>query len=75
MLVLSRPLDSFTHVTLTQETMRKLLAEGKDAKMRFRIYTPRRNYRKNVVDVAFDDSDHNFYIERPERAAPALERD
>jgi hypothetical protein len=68
MLVLSRKLDSFTHITLTQETMRRLLKEGKDAKMRFRIYTPRRNHRKNTVDVAFEDPQHNFYIERPERS-------
>jgi hypothetical protein len=68
MLVLKRRSGQWVEITVNEETLKEVLNRGGEAKLRFRVYnivgkeegTPR-------VDIAFEDQDRIYEIQRPER--------
>lgn len=74
MLVLKRRNGQWLNVRINLETLKRLVEEGREPELRFRVYNISENPAR--VDIAFDDAERNFEIERPERLkAIAVNRD
>lgn len=63
MLVLNRKNGMWTSVKVSRENLQKLLQSNQEPELRFRVY----NIDTGKVNIAFEDPDRNFEIQRCER--------
>lgn len=73
MLVLRRDEGSWTNLEISVERLKELAERGEAVRLRFRVYDIRDYYDKQKqkwvqkVNLAFEDPEENFDIQRPER--------
>jgi hypothetical protein len=80
-LVLRRDEGSWTNLEISAARLKELAEHGEAVRLRFRVYDIRDYYdeRKQKwvrkVNLAFEDPEENFDIQRPERRSTPLLKD